>query len=170
MKLIDIVDYDIVNYKEPSMFLIFTACKNFKCEKENNEDCPNGSLKDMKKVEVSAESVFQRYDKQKLTRAIVCGGLDPFDTPEDLIELVKTLQEHGFSDDLVVYTGYNIGESENEDILYSLYKEKPCFDLVVKFGRYLKKLNCSIYCEELGINLASSNQFAIKLEKGGTGL
>lgn len=168
MILLDIVDYDIVNYKDPAMFLIFSVCKGFKCEKENNEDCPNRGLKDMNKVNISAESVFERYDKQKLTRAIVCGGLEPFDTPQDLVELITTLQNHDFSDTLVIYTGYNKDETEVDTVLYNLYKQKPCFSLIFKYGRYLKKKNRSTYCEELGINLASSNQFAIKFEKGGT--
>lgn len=170
MTLLDIVDYDIVNYKDPAMFLIFSICKGFKCEKENNESCPNRSLESMNKVEISAESVFQRYDNNELTRAIVCGGLEPFDTPEDLVELILTLQKHDFSGTLVIYTGYNKDETEVDSILYTLYKQKPCFDFIIKFGRYLKKQNRSTYCDELGINLASSNQFAIKFEKGGTEL
>lgn len=165
MKLLDIVDYDIVNYKDPSMFLIFSVCKGFKCEKENNESCLNRSLETANKVEISAESVLQRYNNNKLTRAIVCGGLEPFDTPEDIVELILTLQNHNFSGTLVIYTGYNKGETVVDSVLYTLYKQKPCFDLIIKFGRYLKKQNHSTYCEELGINLASSNQFAMKFEK-----
>lgn len=168
MILLDIIEYDIVNYKDPAMFLIFSTCNGFKCEKENNEDCPNRSLSNMDKVLVSAESVFRRYSSQELTRAIVCGGLEPFDTPEDLIELITTLQNNNFSDTLVIYTGYNKDETEVDSILLTLYKQKPCFDFVIKYGRYLKKQNRSTYSDELGINLASSNQFAIKFEKGGT--
>ena len=164
MTLLDIIDYDIVNYKDPSMFLIFSVCNGFKCEKENDNDpCPNRGLEKMKKVEISAESVYKRYEEQKLTRAIVCGGLEPFDTPQDLIELIETLQNHNFSDTFVIYTGYNKDETEIDTVLYNLYKQKPCFNFIIKYGRYLKKQNRSTYCEELGINLASSNQFAIKL-------
>lgn len=168
MTLLDIVDYDIVNYKDPAMFLIFSVCKGFKCEKENNESCPNRSLESMNKVEISAESVFQRYSNNKLTRAIVCGGLEPFDTPEDLVELISILQNHNFSDSLVIYTGYNRNETEVDSTLYTLYKQKPCFDFIIKFGRYLKEKSQPTYCGELGVDLASSNQFAIKFEEGST--
>lgn len=165
MKLLDIVDYDIVNYKDPAMFLIFSVCKGFKCEKENNEDCPNRALEGMKKVEVSAESVLQRYNNQSLTRAIVCGGLEPFDTPDSLTELVTVLQKHDFSDTLVIYTGYDEGETETDSVLYNLYMKKPCFDLVVKHGRYIKSLAHLTYDDNLGVSLASRNQSAIKFKK-----
>lgn len=165
MTLIDIVGYDIVNYKKPSMFLVFPTCIDFKCEKENKEECQNRHLQDMKKVDISAEKVFEIYQSNELVKAIVCGGLEPFDSEDCLIELIHTLQSNDFSDDLVIYTGYTEDETIVDRNILDVYNKKPCFDLIIKYGRYLKQRRDSIYCKDLGITLASDNQYAVKYKK-----
>ena len=105
MKLKGIVDTDVTNYKKLSMFLIFTRC-SFKCDLENGTNyCQNRSLVKNPNVDISCEELYTRYINNPMTDAVVCGGLEPFDTFEDLLDLIKYFREHDCHDDVVIYTG-----------------------------------------------------------------
>ena len=76
-----IKDEDFLQYKLPSMLVAFPSC-TFKCEKECNcrGMCQNGSLANSRNVEISAKEIVQRYMNNPISKALVCGGLEPFDT------------------------------------------------------------------------------------------
>lgn len=157
MKLKGIVDTDVTNYKKLSMFLIFTRC-SFKCDLENGTNyCQNRSLVKNPNVDISCEELYTRYINNPMTDAIVCGGLEPFDTFEDLLDLIKYFREHDCHDDVVIYTGYY--ETEIQDRLDIL---KHYDNITVKFGRF-KPDQESHFDEVLGVNLANTEQYAIKL-------
>lgn len=147
---------DFTNYKKTSMFIIFPHC-SFKCEKECGiKCCQNSDLAKMLSKEVSVDTLVNHYISNPITHAVVCGGLEPFDSWEDLLNLVKSLRDVT-SDDIVIFTGYN--EDEIEDKLHVLRSFK---NILVKFGRF-KPHDVSRYDEVLGITLASQNQYAKKI-------
>ena len=95
-----------------------------------------------------------------ITKAVVFGGLEPFDTPHDLVRFIQTLRwDYHCGDDIVIYTGYT--EEELKDTIP--YKIICQFDnIIVKFGRF-RPNQMPHYDEVLGVNLASDNQYAKKV-------
>ena len=153
MKLRGLNDYDICNYKKPSMFLIFPNC-SFKCDHEfGNNICQNSSLVYEPIIEVSTIEIIERYLNNPLTHAIVCGGLEPFDSGEELSSLCTIFR--GFSHDpIIIYTGYT--EEEISDYIKYLSQ----FDnIIVKFGRFIPN-SPHIFDTVLEVELASNNQYA----------
>lgn len=157
MILKDVIDEDFVNFKKPSMFLIFPHC-SFKCCIEAGRDvCQNRELANARSVSIDVLKLVERYLNNPITKAIVCGGLEPFDSFEDLEELISTLREHGCSDPVVIYTGYT--EEEVAEKVAALVKFG---NIIIKFGRYIPD-GSDHYDEVLGVHLASSNQYAVEL-------
>ena len=152
----DIQDEDIVNYKNNSMVVAFPNC-SFKCEKDCGiKCCQNSKLVQMPNIEYSIKKIVERYLKNKFTSSIVCAGLEPFDSWEDLLEWVTAFREKT-NDDFVIYTGYK--EEEIEDKV-NILKQFP--NIIIKFGRFVP--NQSSHKDEiLGVTLASPNQYAKKI-------
>lgn len=156
MKIKGIVFEDFLNYKKPSLFIIFPYC-NFKCDKDCGlKVCQNSSLAKEKEIEYSIDKIVNNYIKNDITKAIVCGGLEPMDSFDDLKELVSALRVKT-NDDIVIYTGYR--EEEIEDKANDL---KQFANIIIKFGRYIPN-DKEYYNDILGINLASKNQYAKKI-------
>ena len=156
MKIKGIVFEDFLNYKKPSLFIIFPYC-NFKCDKDCGlKVCQNSSLAKEKEIEYSIDKIVNNYIKNDITKAIVCGGLEPMDSFDDLKELVSALRIKT-NDDIVIYTGYR--EEEIEDKVNDL---KQFANIIIKFGRYIPN-DKEYYNDILGINLASRNQYAKKI-------
>lgn len=153
MKLKGLIEEDAVNYKKTSMFLIFPFC-SFKCDLEAGcQVCQNGALASAPILNVSVNTIVDRYIKNDLTHAIVMAGLEPFDSFDELLELVKALREVT-QDDCVIYTGYTEEECQSKiDIL----KQYP--NIIVKFGRFRYNQNSHID-PILQVSLASLNQYA----------
>lgn len=151
-----ITDEDFINYKKPAMFVAFPRC-SFKCEKECGICCyQNSDLALSSDIEVTAAALVQRYINNPISESVVIGGLEPFDTFDDLVEFVDALRSKT-QDDIVIYTGYN--EDEIADRLPRLTKYG---NIIIKFGRFVPD-DTKRYDEVLGIYLASQNQHAIKL-------
>ena len=91
-----------------------------------------------------------------LSHALVCIGLEPLDSWDDLKELIKFFRERT-DDDIVIYTGYY--EYEVPDKIQYLKQYK---NIIVKFGRYIPH-STAHFSKTLGVKLASSNQYAIKI-------
>lgn len=156
MKVKGIVFEDFLNYKKPSLFIIFPYC-NFKCDKDCGlKVCQNSSLAKEKEIEYSIDKIVNNYIENDITKAIVCGGLEPMDSFDDLKELVGALRIKT-NDDIVIYTGYR--EEEIEDKANDL---KQFANIIIKFGRYIPN-DREYYNDILGINLASRNQYAKKI-------
>ena len=158
MNIKQLIDEDFVNYKKASMFIGFPIC-SWKCEMEFGEKiCQNSSLSKSPEINIKAEDIVKRYMENELTHAIVCGGLEPFNSWEDLYYLVKCFRKY-ILDDIVIYTGYY--ENEIGDYIKKL-SEFP--NIIVKFGRYIPNQK-SHYDEILGVELASDNQYAKVISK-----
>jgi hypothetical protein len=149
VKLIDIVDYDIVNYKKPSMFLIFPYC-SFKC---GRAECQNSALAEEQLKNVTVSSLIENYLNFPLAEAVVCGGLEPMDSWEDLQCFIMNFR-HNFADDIVIYTGYTEEEIQDKIEWLSLYE-----NIIIKFGRYIPNQEHH-FDELLGVELVSPNQYA----------
>ena len=157
MKLKYLEDEDFVNYKKPSMLLGFPKC-SFKCEKDcGKKICQNRSLINEKDININTESIIDRYINNPYTDAIICGGLEPFDSYHDLIDLIIKFRKK-CNDDIVIYSGYT-----EQEIEYLINNTIDTYDnIIIKFGRYIPDQE-SHYDEVLGIYLSSPNQYAKKV-------
>lgn len=152
---------DFVNYKKPSMFIMTTKC-SFKCDKENGcQLCQNMPLVAEPNVKISYDEVICNYLNNPITKAIVFGGLEPFDTYAELQWFIYELRsEYGCFDDVVIYTGYT--EEELADKLPDI----TCYgNIIIKFGRF--RPNQKPHLDPvLGVELASDNQYAVEWKLG----
>lgn len=156
MKIKGIVEEDFSNYKKTSMFIIFPTC-SFKCDIESGKRvCQNGTLATAPNIEISAENIVNRYINNPITKAVVIGGLEPFDSWQDLLLLIKKFREKT-DDDLTIYTGFY-----KEEIIDKIEVLKQFKNIVIKFGRFIPD-QPSHYDEILGIELASPNQYAERI-------
>ena len=148
---------DFLQYKKPSMFIIFPHC-SFKCDKEFGVNiCQNWALSKEPNIDVQIETIVKSYLNNPITHAIVCGGLEPFDSWNELLELIREFRQVT-EDDIVIYTGYR--EDEIEDKI-TILKHDNISNIIIKFGRY-RPNETPHYDQVLGVYLASDNQYAIK--------
>ena len=151
-----ILEEDFVNYKKPSMFISFPSC-TWKCEKEcGKKVCQNGTLATTPNINIGVKTIVNKYINNPITKSIVCGGLEPFDTFDDLLQLIAYLRV-STDDDIVIYTGYYKEEIADKIPLLSKYK-----NIVIKFGRYFPDQK-EHFDEVLGVYLASDNQYAERI-------
>lgn len=143
------------DYKVPSVMLAFPTC-SFKCEKDCGKKlCQNSHLAQSPDIEKSVADILRGYLANPITKAIVCAGLEPMDSFEDIVGLVSAMRnDYHCNDTVVIYTGYN-----KEEIQYEIDLLKQYSNIIVKFGRFLVN-DRSRYDEVLGVTLASSNQYA----------
>ena len=158
MKIKGLIDEDFVNYKKPSMVIMFPKC-SFKCDKDCGEQvCQNSILATSTEIDIDEKELIKRYLQNSLTSAIVCSGLEPFDSFQDLENLIKiTRYDYHCNDDIVIYTGYNKEEIKDKIETLSSYE-----NIIIKFGRFIPHQNFH-YDEVLGIKLASDNQYGEKI-------
>lgn len=155
----DIKDEDFINYKKPSMLIAFPYC-DLKCDREcGRAICQNSSLTNEPNIEISHKKIIERYLSNPITEAVVCAGLEPFDSISNVLYLIKILRlNYNCHDDVVIYTGYN-KEEINKNIIGEL---KILGHVIIKYGRYIPDQKPH-YDEVLGVNLASDNQYAERL-------
>ncbi len=150
-----ILDEDFVNYRAPSMFISTNTC-TFKCDKESGVSCcQNSSLAKKPGGAIPDDLIISRYLSNKITRAIVFGGLEPLDQFGELMEFLTKLRvRYDCHDPVVIYTGYNKNE-----ILDKILKLQKFDSIIIKYGRFIPN-DEKRYDEVLGVELASSNQVA----------
>ena len=143
------------DFKEVGMLIVFPNC-TFKCDKECGRPvCQNSSLATAPAIDVPIPRIIERYQSNPITTALICGGLEPFDSSHELYELIAAFRQVS-SDPIVIYTGYT--ETEVEKILgWNFIKWQG--NIYVKYGRFIPD-QTSHYDEILGVNLASDNQYA----------
>lgn len=160
MKIINIIDEDIINYKDISMFIAFPYCTG-KCWKELGLDpsiCQNNQLREEKIIDISEKELVDRYDKSELSKAVVFGGLEPMDSFNDLCKFIFWFRFNHKDDKIVIYTGY-----KEEELTYKLSILKTYKNIIVKFGRYIPNRN-KRFDDVLGVTLASDNQYAKEID------
>ena len=155
MKIKGIIDEDFVNYKKPSMVIMFPNC-SFKCDKECGQQvCQNSPLASAPDINITYPGKVTRYQTNPITRAIVFAGLEPFDSYYETISLIREFRRAGVIDEIIIYTGYTEQEAE-KFVTPQLTKLAP---LIIKYGRFVPG-GKKHYDEVLGIDLASDNQYA----------
>ena len=151
-----IIDCDLINYKKPAMVIEFPHC-DFKCDKEcGRQICQNGALAGAPPIPILVSDLVDRYLQNDMNQAIVCQGLEPFDSWSDLFFLVQMFRKQT-NDDIVIYTGYNKDEIKEKVFLLDMFP-----NIIIKYGRYIPGQEPH-YDEVLGVNLASDNQYAEKI-------
>ena len=158
MKIKNIIEEDFVNYKVPSMFIATSRC-DFKCDRECGKNvCQNSPLAAAPIFEIDDAKLIKRYLNNDITEAVVIGGLEGFDTFDEIYSFIWRFRQICF-DPIVIYTGYY--PSEIKDKLKKLFKFN---NIIIKFGRFIPD-DVPRYDETLGITLASSNQFALTIQE-----
>lgn len=155
MLIKDIVETDTVNYKDISMFIIFPTC-SFKCGKDI---CQNSNVAKMPNIEISVENILYKYLSNPLSNALVCGGLEPFDSWNDLYQLIINFRDNNIKDVIVIYTGYTAEEINDKGYIEKL-KKYP--NIIIKFGRFVPN-QPHYYDDLLGVELTSSNQYSMRI-------
>ena len=154
----DIIDTDTVNYKKLSMFIATTKC-SFKCDKEAGcQVCQNSSLANAPIIDIDNNDIIKRYLDNPITEAVVIGGLESFDTFEELYQFIKLFRDKS-NDDIIIYTGYYPNEIKNK--VEKLYNFK---NIYIKFGRFIPNYPHK-FDEILGVELSSNNQFTLPINK-----
>ena len=152
----DILDVDFINYKKASMTISFPRC-NWKCEKEcGKQVCQNSALAQAPDIEISVDKIIERYLNNGISKSVVAGGLEPFDSWSDLLLFIEKFRERS-QDDVVIYTGYYKEEIADR---INILKQFP--NIVLKTGRYIPNEE-KHYDEVLGVYLASNNQSAERI-------
>ena len=164
MHLRGIESENFENYKEPSLFLAFPNC-SFKCDREAGcQVCQNSTLVSYPVEHYFTDSIVEFYMSNPITRAVVCGGLEPFDSWDDLRCFISIFRYHS-SDPIIIYTGYTeeeIGQMEYmcDGIYHSVLDVLKLYEnIIIKYGRFIPNQQHH-YDEILGVTLASPNQYA----------
>lgn len=152
MKIKGLISEDLVNYKKPSMTIIFPYC-TFKC---GEGYCQNSELAKAPIIEMNVNNLVDRYINNPITEAIVMQGLEPFDSWNDLKSFVHELREY-CNDDIVIYTGY-----DKNEIIEKINELSKYTNIIVKFGRYIPNQE-KHFDNLLGVYLASNNQYAERI-------
>lgn len=155
MQVITIKEEDVVNYKDISMFIALPYCSG-KCWRELGLDCSicqNEELRNQPIINIDIHDLIDKYDNNPLTSAIVFGGMEPFDSFEDIRCFIMNFR-YRHADPVVIYTGYTEDEVKEKFSPIYLYE-----NIIIKYGRYIPNQK-SHYDEILGVNLASDNQYA----------
>lgn len=153
MNILGVITEDFVNYKKPCMVIEFPKC-TFKCDRECGRSvCQNSALAALNEIAISSDKITDMYVSNPISEAIVMQGLEPFDSFDDLSDLIRSLRKKT-NDDIVIYTGYN--EDEVEDYIIDLKRYK---NIIIKFGRYIPNQQPH-FDPILGVKLASNNQYA----------
>ena len=140
------------------MVIEFPYC-SFKCDKECGQQvCQNSSLVKAENIDINPIQLVHRYLTNPITKAIVCQGLEPFDSFEDLLEIIQELRHNYLTnDDVVIYTGYT-----KEEVQTQINELSKFNNIIIKFGRFIPNQS-SHFDETLGVQLASPNQYAERL-------
>lgn len=155
-----IIDEDFANYKIPSMFIGTISCGGKCCTEAGIplSVCQNDEWRCKKPIDIDDTKICKRYLSNPLTKAIVIGGLEPFEQFSELCQLLNTLRgDYKCGDDVVIYTGYYPEEIKSELEYLKFYG-----NIIVKFGRYIPNSE-NKFDELLGVTLASSNQYAKRI-------
>lgn len=155
MWLKGITDEDFVNYKLPSMFIATATC-SFKCDSEcGRQVCQNSELAVLDDIHTGDDYLIRRYLRNSITKAVVFGGLEPFDQWQELFTFIQKLRiQYECRDPVVIYTGYREEEIDGE---IRMLMSMP--NIIVKFGRFVPD-QLPHRDPILGVDLSSDNQYA----------
>ena len=151
-----IIEEDFIQFSKPTMFITNTIC-DLKCEKDCGITCcsNNGLFKETT-ICLTLDNIIQKYIHNPITKSITFGGLEQLDEFEQLLHLIQGFRKYT-QDDIIIYTGYN-----EKEIQTQINKLKQFENIIIKFGRFIPNQE-KHYDEVLGVELASSNQYARRI-------
>lgn len=153
--LIDVKTDNITDYKNTSLQLIFPYCSG-KCE-----GCQNYKLHESKVTKYRIKDIVHLYNKLSEHKAVVCAGLEPFDSFEELKNLLIAFAKNDKKIDFVIYTGYELEEIEDNKVeeLLKILKTYSTNDikLIIKYGRYDKDSHNKWLSSILGVELINNS-------------
>ena len=158
MKVRNLIDQDIVNYKKTSMFISVCHC-DFKCCKQLGLDvciCQNSPIAKSEIFEIQEEKLIKRYLDNELSCSIVFGGLQPFLQFEQVKSFIRKFRQKS-DDEIIIYTGYY-----KDQIKGQIQQLKNYCNIIIKFGRYIPN-GTAHYDQVLGVFLANKQQYAQKI-------
>ena len=159
MKLKGVIFEDWVNYKKCSMVLEFPYC-DFKCNRDcGMEVCHNYHMQGYPLLNIRTNKLVELYMQNDICEAVVCQGLEPFDSWDDLWHFISDLRRVSL-DDIVIYTGYTEEEIYNKRYIMNNLKQFP--NIIIKYGRFVPNQE-KHYDEVLGVWLSSDNQYAKRI-------
>lgn len=174
MKIKGIIDEDFVNFKLPVMYIAFPHC-TFKCDTENGSQyCINCDLVKEPDIEITKEALIERYISNPISKGVVLAGLEPLDSFMELFAFIDCFRrQYKLEDPIIIYTGYTEEECMNGQFSNSKmkidktygdeWKMLTKYGVIVKFGRF-RPNDDQHYDDVLGVNLASTNQYAKEFE------
>ena len=137
MKIKGIKDECFGDFKDIGMLVVFPNC-SFKCDKDSGcQVCQNSALANEPVIDVPIETIINQYLINPLSNTFICGGLEPFDSPADLLELLQEFREKS-DDAIVIYTGYTEFEVQK---LVNFDQFKALGNLYIKYGRFKPNQN-----------------------------
>lgn len=149
------------DYKKPSMFIGTISCGG-KCCVEGGfplSVCQNDGWRGNAPIDIQDRVIVERYLHNGISQAIVFGGLEPMEQSDELFAFIDVLRnQYKCDDDVVLYTGYN--REEISGIVERLAQRFG--NIIIKFGRYIPNMK-SRFDEVLGVELASENQYAVRI-------
>ena len=119
--------------------------------------CQNEPLARAPIQDIPNESIYEAYSSNPITKAVVIGGMEPMLQFGEVKALIELFRSRGDQSPFVIYTGYY-----PEEITEQLGLLRPLGNIIVKFGRYIPD-HQERFDANLGVTLASGNQFARKL-------
>lgn len=154
----DIIDEVYSDFNKIGMLVVVPKCKTRCWEKcgLSPDICQNYHLNFTEKFNINNEDIINRYLENPLTKCIIFGGLDGFDSIDEILIFLEEFRKIS-KDDVVIYTGKELEDIEHRFNDLAFYK-----NIYVKYGHYNPNLN-SIKDELTGVTLASENQKFIKI-------
>ena len=156
MKVKTIIEERFEDYKLPSMFIGTCHC-DWKCCHDGGFSvtvCQNNAIASQPDIDIPSNEIYNMYVNNKLTSAIVIGGLEPMLQFRDMFNLISYFRKHGCEDMFVIYTGYYKNE-----ILLEIEELKQFKNIIIKFGRYVPNKE-KHYDPILGVELSNDEQYA----------
>lgn len=161
LKVKMIVDEDFINFKQPSMYIATCLC-DFKCCREQGLDisiCQNSEIVNQPTIEISNETIYERFISNDISKAVVIGGLEPMKQFDEVISLIKYFRDRSCYCPFVIYTGYEPNEIERQVRQITITGRN---NIYFKFGRFVPNQQPH-YDEVLGIKLISDNQRGVRM-------
>lgn len=154
----DIQDETLQDYKDVAMLISARTCDWKCCRDAGYEICQNSEVARRKDIDIPNEKICERYLSNKVSKAIIFGGLEPMFQILDILAILELLRNHYHCNDtVVIYTGYDKSEIKPQVRALSEYP-----NVIVKYGRFIPN-QTTHYDAVLGVFLASPNQWAEKI-------
>lgn len=155
-----IIDADFVNNSKCTFVIESGITCSFKCDKENDcQLCQNIALIKEPIIDTSIDRILEMYLNQNIAHSITFQGLEPLDNLKQLLWFIYYFRKI-CGDNIYIWTGYT--EEECQDLIYFIQHETTWENIIIKFGRFRPNQKPH-FDEVLGINLASDEQYALKI-------